>query len=343
MNTLRSQISNVESQISNLKSQISNFKSQSPSQNRSWYRPLSVAMFVLPILPILGCETGPGGLIPGGNSQPVSATWNDKDGLTLTDGKITLVVPADVIPSNPNITLKPLNADELLPANVPAGSGFDVGGEFGPSGTTFSAPVRVTVTLSEAAPASSLPVLLLDEATGNWGWAGVNATVESDGLTASFEVTHFSGYRVWNPRPPAGDVPIGDNEIISGTGFFEGQPFNTLPSPQAADASLIFSPFGNAFGLSIVQTDITNPATGDFITILAGLHATSVGTLEKARVAIVTPAGGFSGQSAFVDGLSPAKGISGIMYLRKSATHWMVDVYCAYEGGIVFGQASGPI
>lgn len=304
-----------------------------------------LAILFLSALVMVGCDgvTGPGGGLLPGNQQPATATWNDQDGLTLTDGKITIVVPASVIPSNPSLTLKRINANEELPANIPAGSGFDVGAEFGPSGTTFSNPVRVTVTLSAASAANSLPVLLQDEATGSWGWAGVNATVESDGVSASFEVTHFSKYRIWNPPPPAGDVPIGESEIISGTGFFEGQPFNTLPSPQSADASLIYSPFGDAFGLSIVQTDITNPATGDFIIIAAGLHATQVGVLEKARVAIVTPAGGLSGQSAFVDGLSPAKGIAGIMYLRKSATHWMVDVYCAYEGGIVFGQASGEL
>jgi len=300
------------------------------------------SLTLLLALTLAGCETGPG-LIPGGGNQLASATWNDKDGLTLTNGNIALVVPASVTPSNASLTLKQLNADESLPAGVPAGAGFDVGGEFGPSGTTFNSPVQVTVTLSSPSQTNSLPVLLQDEATGNWGWAGLNATVASDGMTAAFEVTHFSRYRVWNPPPPAGDLPIGENEIITGTGFFEGQPFNTLPSPQAANASLVYSPFGDAFGLSIVQTDVTNPATGDFIIIAAGLHATSVGALDKARVAIVTPAGGFSGQSAFVDGLSPGKGVSGIMYLRKSATHWMVDVYCAYEGGIVFGQATGEL
>ncbi|MBK8270231.1 MAG: fibronectin type III domain-containing protein [Planctomycetes bacterium] len=274
-------------------------------------------------------------------SDLMESTWNDRDGLTLSNDVMTLFVPPDVLPSNLTLTMAPINADDSLPDGVPAGAGFDVGAIFGPSGTTFSGPVLVTAKLSAATPLDTLPVLLLDDATGRWGWAGTNATMDEDGITASFELTHFSGYRFWNPPPPTGDLPIGDDEIIAGTGFFEGQPFNSFPSPESADASLAYSPFGDAFGLSIVQTDLTNPATGDFFTLIAGLHASRVGNLEKAKVGIVTPAGGLSGVSAFVDGVSPAKGISGIMYLRKSATHWMVDVYCAYEGGIVFGQATG--
>lgn len=287
------------------------------------------------------CESAPD--LGGNPVDPASGAWDNVDGLILRKNAITLHVPADVVPSNSRLTLEPIDADAMLPDGVSAGNGFDAGAIFGPSGTTFSAPVRVTVTLKVATPLDSLPVLLYDESTGKWGWAGMNATVESDGITASFEVTHFSRYRVWNPPPPVGDLPIEDGDIIAGTGSFEGQPFNTFPNPHAADASLVYSPFGNAFGLSLVQIDVTNPTTGDFFILSAGLHATMVGDLDKAKVAIVTPAGGFSGPSAFIEGTGAPKPISGIMYLRKNATHWMVDVYCAYEGGIVFGQATGEL
>lgn len=306
---------------------------------------LAAAMIALAFVQV-ACDTMPSSDNTNSNDQPsdpTTGTWNDVDGLTLTGGEVTLVVPAHVTPSNTTLTLTPIAAGELLPDGLDEKAGFDVGMQFEPDGTTFSAPVKVTAKLSAPTTLQALPVLLLDESTGIWGWAGVDATVEDDGVTAYFEIEHFSRYRFWNPPPPAGDVEISNEEIISGTGFFEGQPFNTLPSPDAAEASLVYSPFGNAFGLSIVQTDVTNPATGDFVVVLAGLHASMVGDLEKAKVGIVTPAGGLSGQSAFVDGISPAKGVSGIMYLRKSATNWMVDVFCAYEGGIIFGQASGEL
>ncbi len=32
-----------------------------------------------------------------------------------------------------------------------------------------------------------------------------------------------------------------------------------------------------------------------------------------------------------------------MMYLRKTDTQWIVDVYCHYEGGIIFGQAVGDL
>lgn len=278
-----------------------------------------------------------------GDNTANSGDWNDQDGLSLVDGNVTLDVPPTAAPTNKTLTVRALAADELLPDSVPPGSGFDAGGEFGPDGTVFDGPVEVTVTLESPAAMDTLPVLLQDEATGDWGWAGVDAKVASDGITATFEVTHFSRYRVWNPPLPRGDVPIGEGEIIAGPGNFQGQPFNTLPNPMGTNASLAYSPFGDVFGLSVMQFDVTNPATGDNISVAVGLHASRVGDVEGARVGLVTPAGALSGPSVFVDGLSPPKGISGIMFLRKDATHWKVDVYCAYEGGIVFGQATGEL
>lgn len=289
---------------------------------------------------LVGCD--PAANVPGLPGEEVSGTWNDVDGLTLTSGGVTLFVPPGVTPSNTNITLRAISADDELPDGVAAGDGFDAGAIFGPAGTTFSGPVTVTVTLSSAAAIDTLPVLLRDEVGGTWGWAGVDASVADDGVTATFEVTHFSSYRPWNPPPPPGDLPIEDGEIIAGTGFFSGQPFSTFPNPRAATASLAYTPFGDMFGLSLIQVDVLNPTTGDFITLAAGLHASQVFELETARVGLVTPVGAPSGPSLYEDG-GPPKGVSGIMYLRKSATQWMVDVYCAYEGGIIFGQASGDL
>lgn len=85
--------------------------------------------------------------------------------------------------------------------------------------------------------------------------------------------------------------------------------------------------------------------TGDLITLAGGLHATEVRRIDQGViVGLVTPVGGLTGPSIYSDGMSPVpKPVTGIMYLRKDAAQWKVDVYCAYEGGIFFGQAVGDL
>jgi hypothetical protein len=273
----------------------------------------------------------------GGNptTDTAQGTWTSSAGLDLQKDGVSLSVGTDAAPSNTQLTLRKLEG-------LPAGQGFEAGVELGPTGTTFAQPVRITVPIANAA-AQTLPVLIFDETTDRWGGAGIDATVSTDQTTASFDVTHFSRYRVWDPPvPPQGTVPIGEGEIISGTGFFEGQPFNTFPNPRAASASLAYSPFGDVFGLSLIQVDVTNPTTGDFITLSAGLHATEIRDHEGVKIAIVSPLGGLSGPSIYNDG-GQNKPVAGLMFLRKSATQWLVDVYCAFEGGIIFGLASGDL
>lgn len=276
------------------------------------------------------------------NSDTAEGTWTAAAGLQLDKDGASLSVGADAAPSSTTLTLRRLTDADLAGEGLPAGQGFEPGVELGPSGTTFAQPVRVTVPVTHAA-AGTLPVLMFDEASHRWGGAGIDAAVSADQTTASFEISHFSKYRVWDPPvPPQGTVAIGEGEIISGTGFFEGQPFNTLPNPHAASASLAYSPFGDVFGLSLIQVDATNPSTGDFIALSAGLHAAEIRDDEGVKIALVSPVGGLSGPSIYNDG-GPNKPVAGIMFLRKSATQWLVDVYCAFEGGIIFGLASGDL
>ena len=91
-----------------------------------------------------------------------------------------------------------------------------------------------------------------------------------------------------------------------------------------------------------MQLDATNPATGDFFSLTAGLHASQISDNQGAKVGLVTPAGDLGGPSIYNDG-GLNKPVSGVMYLRKTSTQWIVDVYCAFEGGLVFGQASGSL
>jgi hypothetical protein len=262
--------------------------------------------------------------------------------LALSGDGVSLTVSADATPTNSTLTARLLSADELSVGGPPAGSGFDQGVEFGPSGTTFAKPVQVRLRLVAATNVTSLPVLQFDETAGVWADAGVTASVEGGGQTAVFEVTHFSRYGVWNPPLPQGTALIAEGEIVAGSGLFHGQPFTLTSSNDTATASLTYSPFGNVFALSVIQFDLTNPTTGDLPGLSAGLHSSVVTNIGGVIVGLVTPGGGLSGPSLFNDSRQNHP-VSGIMYLRKQDGEWVVDAYCAYTGGIVFGQARGGL
>lgn len=280
----------------------------------------------------------------GGNAGAVSGTFNAATGLQLQTTGIQLTVPVNANPSNTTITVTPLSETELANSGLPSGNGFELGVRLEPSGTTFDVAVQVTVELSTATELAELAVLTFDEALQAWVDSGIRATVIDNGSKAQFEVTHFTDYDVWNPPVPRGTVAIGADEIVAGTGFFEGQPFNTFPSPQAATASLTYSPFGNLFALALIQVDATNPVTGDHITLSAGLHASENRMMEGGAVlGLITPAGDLGGPSLYEDATGFPKPVAGVMFLRKSATQWIVDVYAHYEGGLIFGQASGDL
>lgn len=282
---------------------------------------------------------------PGEMTGPVSGEFNATEGLILGTEGIALHMAAHAAPSNSSITLRPLSESDLVESGLPEDGGFDQGMELLPSGTTFAAPVEISVMLAHAPAIETLNVLRLDEALGMWSGTDIVATVSDDGTVATFELQSFSSYAPWNPPLPPGDVAIEDGEIIAGTGLYSGQPFSVFPGYVNTMASLTYSPFGNVFALSLLNVDLENPMTGDLITLAGGLHSTEVRRLDQGViVGLVTALGGLSGPSIYEDGTSPVpKPVTGIMYLRKDATQWKVDVYAAYEGGIFFGQAVGDL
>lgn len=282
---------------------------------------------------------------PGEIDGEVSGDFNATEGLTLGTAGIELTVPADAAPSSNSITLRPLSESDLVESGLPADGGFDQGVELLPGGTTFGAPVEISVMLAHAPAIETLNVLRFDESMGLWSGTDIVATVSEDGTNATFELNSFSSYSPWNPPLPPGDVSIADGEIIAGSGLYSGQPFSVFPGYVNTMASLTYSPFGNVFALSLINEDLENPMTGDLITLAGGLHSTEVRRLDQGViVGLVTPVGGLSGPSIYEDGTSPVpKPVTGIMYLRKDATQWKVDVYAAYEGGIFFGQAVGDL
>ena len=326
---------------------------------------LTLALSGLIGIPSCAAPVGGGGQIPGGgdNDDPmdddadggdsgddvavgdVSGEFDAVDGLELASEGIELTVSPDAAPTSAMITLRPLSESELVAVGLPEDGGFDQGMELLPSGTSFAAPVEIRVMLAHAPAIETLNVLRFDETLGMWSGTDIVAAVSDDGTNATFELSGFSSYTPWNPPLPPGDVAIEDDEIIAGSGLYSGQPFSVFPGYVNTMASLTYSPFGNVFALSLINVDLENPMTGDLITLAGGLHATEVRRLDQGViVGLVTAVGGLSGPSIYEDGTSPIpKPVTGIMYLRKDATQWKVDVYCAYQGGIFFGQAVGDL
>ncbi|MDO8628938.1 MAG: hypothetical protein Q7R41_00450 [Phycisphaerales bacterium] len=319
-------------------------------------RHAAYSVAVLVTLSLLGCtpqpSTGGGGTGTGGTggdgtnggADSGSGTFDPTAGLRLEADGFTLDVPPAANPSNATITMRRITSDERIASGLPDGFGFDDAVSFEPSGTTFGAPVEITVALTTPTTLDTLDVLRFDESAGVWTGTDITATVSADGAAATFHLTGFSSYDPWNPPLPPGSLPIGEGEIVAGTGLFEGQPFNVFPNYTNTSASLTYSAFGDVFALALINVDLENPMTGDHITLSAGLHATEVRDMEGgAKLGLVTPAGGLSGPSLYADATGFPKPVAGVMFLRKTATHWIVDVYCHYEGGIVFGQATGEL
>jgi len=274
-----------------------------------------------------------------------SGGFDDQTGLMLDVGSVRLIVPTDAGPSQTTLSMRLLTEEERLAGGLPTDAGFEIGFELGPAGTTFQNPVQLIVQLATPTELDTLAVLRFDEASGTFGGSDIVAVVSEEGSTATAELNGFSRYDFWNPPLPQGNVPIEEGEIVAGPGTYQGQPFSVFPGYMNTSASLTYSPYGNVFGLSLINVDLENPMTGDLITLTAGLHSTEVRRLDAGAIlGLVTPAGGLSGPSFYTDG-TPVfnKPVVGVMFLRKSETQWIVDVYCHYEGGLIFGQATGDL
>lgn len=105
------------------------------------------------------------------------------------DGRV--VIPPGALAADATITARTLAQSEL----PDAGPGRRTLGavEFGPSGTTFSSPVMVTIPLTVSRPAGTeLRCRFYDSAGGTFVNEGIIATVNASGMGASAAIMHFS-------------------------------------------------------------------------------------------------------------------------------------------------------
>ena len=124
---------------------------------------------------------------------------------TVQGGAVALNVPAGGVSQTRSLTVVPAASP---PANVRllAGTAFD----FGPSSTTFPAPVTITIKYdaSKIAPGSPESGLLLYEVVGGQWRAVTGSTVNVSDKTVSGNVTRFGTYAVLM-RPTVETVAVG--------------------------------------------------------------------------------------------------------------------------------------
>jgi len=114
---------------------------------------------------------------------------------SISAKNIGVQIPAGALSQNISITVSSLTCNNVSSLGT-SNTLLAVAGSFGPSGTTFSSPVTVSLPLPYlSTPGKLLPLNLLNTSTLVWTNIG-SATVDADGKSASFQTSHFSTYGV---------------------------------------------------------------------------------------------------------------------------------------------------
>lgn len=253
-----------------------------------------------------------------------TAQYTPGEELTLTNGSVSIIVPAESCDEAFTLSLRPLAASDIT-VDAPGDANL-AGGVFGPDGQTFNPAARVTVQLSDETPLTTLPLLVLNDAGTQWVGAAANATV-TGGTQATFPVRHFSTYALPQvPVPTAGD-PVSSFVVISNDGSFNS---NTI---SGNTASLTYSEFGDTFGLSVTSQEVGD--SGQLETKSLGLNAVSVTSAGNLVVGICA-----GGRSIYNDG-SFNESCYGVMILSVSGSSVTVTVYVATPERVIYGSLTG--
>ena len=110
-----------------------------------------------------------------------------------------------------DINGKPLTRIDIVPVKDPPEANFETGAagicyDFGPSGTTFDKPVRITLKyvydkLPRGVAESSLYIAWYDDSAGKWN--GLPSEVDPVKSTVTAEITHFTRFAIFYPLKPA--------------------------------------------------------------------------------------------------------------------------------------------
>ncbi len=139
-----------------------------------------------------------GGGSSSGDSTAVSAVIGSAGGsLTSSDGNATLTVPAGALADDTKITMTEVSGNDI-PAELQDPSVLKVY-DMQPDGLQFATPATVEVhTLGSTAPPDGAPLIgLISDSHGTLELLGpVNQTIDSNGITVSGPINHFSSLAV---------------------------------------------------------------------------------------------------------------------------------------------------
>lgn len=113
---------------------------------------------------------------------------------SVANQPLTVQVPANAVSSSIQLAVSSIPAGQV-PRSTTVNTSIVSAGQFEPSGTQFSQPVLITFPLPYPRTAgTTFSLMQLNETTGAYTNSGFTATVNTDGTSASAEVTHFTTY-----------------------------------------------------------------------------------------------------------------------------------------------------
>lgn len=303
--------------------------------------PLSTRLARTLIIPCLaalipiGCVAPPpdGGSDPdAGRNDPPAGTftgaYDPAMELTIEANGIVLTVPAGGSATPATMSVLPVRVGFAW-VPVPGEAGF-FGARFGPEGTQFDPPARVTVELSAATILPVLPMWTYDEDRNRWIGTGRTAEVSPNGAEATFLLDHFSTTGVPDPAPiPDPGDEIGSFVVVSGNGVFDSD------AVSVDNARLVFSESGDDFRIEAVSQETGDDGQVD--TKVLVLSAIAVSRIDTCVIGVI---GG--DDSTYNDGLLN-ESVVGVMIMSLDGSTVHLSVYAATPERVISGTLTGPV
>ncbi|MCX7797843.1 MAG: carboxypeptidase-like regulatory domain-containing protein [Melioribacter sp.] len=157
---------------------------------------------------------------------------------------LTLQIPANALSQNTTITVAALTTSSIVPLPQAVNKLVASSANFQPTGINFLQPVSVKFPLPyTATPGKLLDLYRLNPITLTWENRG-NATVSSDGKTATAQLTGFSTWAV------------ADNGAFTQTSFSDAQP--DAPEQEVASGQTVQHSYTPVISISQKNGDLTD-------------------------------------------------------------------------------------